>query len=135
MTHTKKARELHFKYTKRYSKASDAELHKYMQKWMDQQNAESEHLPGLNRECNVTKLAEIIKECGKCTSYNGNCSISHLLRNMAATEYMLQLLETNNPKKADEMLEFLEKNYGNYLLVKEFTKRICSRSWHRQLGV
>jgi len=135
MTHTSRARELNQKYTKKYTNASDETLHKYMQKWMDQQNAESGYLPGLNSESNVTKLAEIIKECRKCTSHNGNCSISHLLRNMAATEYMLQLLEHNNPKKADEMLSFLEDNYGNYLLVKEFTERICDESWHKNLGV
>jgi len=133
MTHLQRAKEIKLKYTKKYSAASDPALQKYVQDWIDQENDKEGYLPGLSPECNVTELTQIIKECGECTSHKGTCSINHILRNMAAVEQLLQLLDTDPVK--DDILDFLEKNYDRYLMLKEYTTRICDEQWHQKLGV
>ena len=120
----------------KYGKASNKKLEGYIQDWMDVSNQETGYLPGLDPDNNVTQLEEIVKECHQCKELDGNCTLSQLLRNMAALETLLQLLEANNnTKKADETLEFIKENYGNYYMLKEFTNRICDGKWHTELGV
>jgi len=133
MTYSDRARELKSIYTKKYQDADDETLALGIQAWMDRENGKNGYLRGLSPACNITQIAQMVGECGKCTKPEGNCFISNVLRNMAAMETLLMMIENKNIRKADEALEILEDGYEPYVMLHEFTRRICDGVWHSEM--
>ena len=130
-TYSERAKMLRSQYTAKYKAYTDDDLAQAIQEWMDKENGERGYLPGLAPYCNVTHFGQIIAECKKCVTPDGGCTMSNLLRNMAATEFILQMLEENkNYKKAQEAMDLIENGYEPYIMLKEFTTRICEGAWH-----
>jgi len=121
-----KAKKLEIEYTTKYQKISNEELHENLQTWMNHENKKRGYLPGLSPAINITQLTSIAKECSQCISPTGHCSITNILRNMATMESFRGLLKDNlEEEHARKIWKIVNRGYGPYLMLKEFTKRIC----------
>lgn len=124
------AKELKSKYIKKYQDADDETIAVSLQEWITSRNKSKGYLPGLSPRDNITQLAEIFAECGRCTKHNGTCHISHVLKNMASVSSLLEILEDNNSTgKLEEIMEVVNEGYEPYVILNEFVCRSCKGNW------
>lgn len=134
MTYSDKAQKIKDLYTNKYKDASDENIAKGIQDWMDKENGTKGYLTGLSPSTNITKLAQMVGECGQCTKPEGNCSIASVLRNIGSVEMLIEMVSKDKYNSVGEKaIALIEKNYEPYVLLHEFTKRICSGTWHTPL--
>ena len=132
-SHLDRVKELKSLYTDKYLNLTDEALAQEIQAWIDKENNTRGYLIGLSPRCNINKLAEIMRECGECTSPRGQCSTANMLRNMAALEHIVQMISNKDGRlsKLDEAMELIENGYGPYIMLKEFAERNCKFDWHK----
>jgi len=134
MTYSAKAKQIKADHIKRYKALSNELLHEELQLWLDSENKDQGYLPGLTPQSNVSQLSQMIDECGNCTKPEGHCTIANVLRNMASVEYVLEILEKNNNEdKSKRAMTLLEKSYEPFVMLHEFTTRVCEGTWHNNL--
>jgi len=136
MTYSDKAKELKSRCISKYEKADNETLTQGIQAWMNERNAKEGYLPGLSPKCNITKFAEISRECEKCTKHDGCCAVSNILRNVVSSSLLLEILEKDSniqEVRAESIMALLDSSYASYIMLKEFTKRNCEGTWHSPL--
>jgi len=99
-------------------------IYSFIENWIYQNNKEKGYLPGLSPQFKIANLADMTRECTTCANPSGNCIWGHIMRNMVATELLIELVGDVSPE--------IKKQYLDYLYLKEFLNLHCKGQWHKK---